>query len=589
MPGASLGRTADELLEAPVGDDPAASDTLSPTDAVNALADRFWNGFLDLSPITATMLGYDQGRDRLDDPGPEGRSQARTLFRETLSDASRIEAQAAEKSGLPTEEHITLDLLRIICEIELEQQDQRFDRLKVVDQMDGPQTVLPMLAAFAPTETPEQFEAFMARLAGYPRYMAANAEVVREGLAGGLTAARIVTERVIGQLERLLAIPDEQSPIVVALKAPRPADRDRLVEAIGKYVRPADRVFLEALLGKYREASREEPGLCSAPNGEQLYRTQIRAWTTLDLDPGELHRIGLEELAAIDEERRAVARDLGFGDDAKAAREALRRDPAAIPASVDELLDRARSQIERALAASPAYFGRLPHAGCEVRAVESYKEADAPAACYYAPSADGSRPGVYYVNTFDLPSRSYVDLASRSFHEAVPGHHFQIALQAEHPRLNAFRRMGARMAGMAYVEGWALYAERLADEMGLYLNAAERFGMLDGQAWRAVRLVADTGVHAFGWPRPRSIEAMLEAGSSETDAAIEIDRYICMPAQALCYKVGQREIARLREEARSALGTAFDVRTFHDAVLGHGTLPLATLARELPGWLGAPS
>jgi uncharacterized protein (DUF885 family) len=572
-----------------VGDDPVASDTLSPADAVNGLADRFWDGFLGLSPITATMLGYEQGMDRLDDPGPAGRSRARMLFRETLSDAARIEAQAAETSGLPAEERITLDILRIICEVELEQQDQRFDRLKVVDQMDGPQTVLPMLAAFQPTETPEQFEAFMARLADYPRFMAANAEVVREGLAGGLTAARIVTERVIGQLERLLALPDEQSPIAVALKVPRPADRDRLVEAIGKYVRPADRVFLEAFLSKYREASREEPGLCSAPNGEQLYQTQIRAWTTLDLDPGELHRIGLEELVAIEEERRVVARDLGFGDDTKAAREALHRDPAAVPTSIDELLDRARGQIERALAASPAYFGTLPHAACEVRAVESYKEADAPSAYYYPPAVDGSRPGVYYVNTYDLPSRSYVDLASTSFHEAVPGHHFQIALQAEHPRLNAFRRMGARMAGMAYVEGWGLYSERLADEMGLYLNAAERFGMLDGQAWRAARLVVDTGIHAFGWPRARSVGTMLEAGLSETDAAIETDRYICLPAQALCYKVGQREITRLREEARSALGAAFDVRTFHDAVLGHGTLPLATLAKELPGWLGAPT
>jgi len=314
----------------------------------------------------------------------------------------------------------------------------------------------------------------------------------------------------------------------------------------------------------------------------------MRAWTTLDLDPGELHQVGLEELAAIEEERRAVARDLGFGDDTKAAREALRSDPAAIPTSIDELLDRARSQIERALAASPAYFGRLPHAGCEVRAVEPYKEADESAAYYLAPSVDGNRPGVYYVNTYDLPGRSYVDLACRSFHEAVPGHHFQLALQVEHPHLNAFRRTGARMAGMAYAEGWGLYAERLADEMGLYQNAAERFGMLDGQALRAVRLVADTGIHAFGWPRARSVEVMLEAGSSKTEAAIETDRYICWPAQALCYKVGQREIARLREEARSALGAAFDIRAFHDAVLGHGTLPLATLTKELPGWLGAP-
>jgi uncharacterized protein (DUF885 family) len=559
---------------------------MNAADATNALADRFWNGILDLSPITATMLGYEQGMDRLDDPGPEGRSRSRTLLRDTLASAEAIAAQAAEATGLPVEERITLDILRVVCEIELEQQDQRFDRLKVVDQMDGPQTILPLLAAFQPTETAEQFEAFLARIADYPRFMAANAEVVREGLGGGLTAARIVTDRVIGQLERLLAIPDEESPIATALKVPRPSDRDRLVEAIGKYVRPADRAFLDALLGEYRDASREEPGLCSAPHGDELYRTQIRAWTSLDLDAAEVHRIGVDELAAIHEEQRVIARGLGIGDDLKAARNSLRSDPAAIPESIEELVNRARGQIERALSASPDYFGTLPKAGCEVRPVEPYKEEDAPAAYYYPPAVDGSRPGVYYVNTYDLPSRSYLGLASMSFHEAVPGHHFQIALQTENQSLNVFRRLGSRMAGMAYVEGWGLYSERLADEMGLYLNEAERFGMLDGQAHRAARLIVDTGIHALGWNRERSIAQLLEAGQSDTDAVIETDRYICLPAQALCYKIGQREITRLRNEASKALGSAFDICAFHDALLGHGTLPLATLAKELPGWLG---
>lgn len=564
-------------------------------DAINSLSDRFWNGILDLSPITATVLGYEQGIDRLDDPGPAGRASARALYTETLAAADAIKAgmagavAASDVSGLPTEERITLDILRVVCEIELEQQGQRFDQLKVVDQMDGPQTMLPLLAAFQPTETPQQFEAFLARLADYPRFMAANAEVVREGLASGMTAASIVTERVISQLERLLAMSDESSPVVSVVKVPTPADRDRLVEAIRKYVRPADQAFLESLLGKYREASREDPGLWSAPHGAELYKTQIRAWTSLDLDAGELHRIGIEELAGIEDERRAIAREIGLGDDTKAARAALKSRPGATPRSDEELLDHARGQIERALAAAPAYFGHLPKATCEVRAVEQFKGADSPAAFYYPPAVDGSRPGIYYVNTYDLPSRSYVGLASMSFHEAVPGHHFQIALQTEHPSLNVFRRLGARMAGMAYVEGWGLYSERLADEMGLFLNAAERFGMLDGQAHRAARLVVDTGIHAYRWPRQRSVEALLEAGLSETDANIETDRYICLPAQALTYKVGQREIQRLRAEATARLGSAFDIRAFHDEVLGHGTLPLATLARELPGWLGVTS
>jgi len=566
-------------------------------DAVNALAERFWNGLLDLSPITATVLGYEQDQDRLDDPGPEGRDRARRLFRETLHATDAVEAQAGAAAGadpgsdggarLPVEEAITLDILTIVCRTELEQQIQRIDRLRVVDQMDGPQTMLPLLATFQRTDTPERFDRFLARLADYPRFMAANAELTREGLASGLTAARIVTERVIGQLERLLAVSDEESPIAMAVTPPTPSDRDRLVAAIRKSVRPADQAFLEALQGAYREASREKPGLWSAPNGEQLYRTQIRTTTSLDLDPADLHRIGLEELESIEAERREISRSLGYGDDTKAARAILQSGPGAMPESADELLNHARGQIERALARSPEYFGRLPKAPVEVRAVEPFKEADSPTAFYFPPAIDGGRPGVYYVNTYDLPSRSYLSLASTSFHEAVPGHHFQMALQTEMSNLSAFRRMGARMAGMAYIEGWGLYSERLADEMGLYLNPAERFGMLDGQAHRAARLVVDTGIHAFRWPQERSIAQLLDAGLSETNALIETDRYISLPAQALTYKVGQREIERLRAEATARLGPAFDLRAFHDAVLGHGTLPLATLSRELPGWLDA--
>jgi uncharacterized protein (DUF885 family) len=558
---------------------------------IDALSDRFWDGILELSPTTATVLGYDRGDDRLDDPGPAGREASKRLYADTLAAADEIEARARAAAGataaLPEEQAITLDILRVVCRTELEQLGQRVDRLKAVDQMDGPQTLMPLLATFQRMDTPDRFDRFLARIDAYPRFMGEIVELTREGLAAGLTSARIVAERVIAQLERLLAVPDEESPIVVAATPPSPADRDRLVAAVGRSVRPADQAYLEALKGPYLAASRQEPGLWSAPNGDQLYRTQIQAWTSLELDPAELHRIGMEELASIEQERRQIARSLGLGDDTQAARRTLRTGPGAVPATAEALLERARGQIERALAASPRYFGRLPKVSVEVRAVEPFKEADSPAAFYYAPAVDGSRPGVYYVNTYDLPSRSFMNLASTSFHEAVPGHHFQIALQTEMNELNAFRRMGARMAGMAYVEGWGLYSERLADEMGLYVDAAERFGMLDGQAWRAARLVVDTGLHAFRWSRERSIAQLLEAGLSETDAIIETDRYICQPAQALTYKVGQREIERLRRESATRLGARFDLRAFHDAVLGHGTLPLATLSGQLPGWLEA--
>ncbi|HYC07708.1 MAG TPA: DUF885 domain-containing protein, partial [Candidatus Binatia bacterium] len=223
------------------------------------------------------------------------------------------------------------------------------------------------------------------------------------------------------------------------------------------------------------------------------------------------------------------------------------------------------------------------------RPVEEFKEADSPFAYYYPPAQDGSRPGIYYANGYDLPSRHYSSLATTTYHEAVPGHHFQIALEMEAPGLNVFRRLGSRMVGTAYVEGWGLYSERLADEMGLYRSDAERFGMLDGQAWRAARLVVDTGIHALRWTRQQSIDYLSSAGLTDTDATIETDRYILWPGQALTYKLGQREIERLRREIAARDGSRFDLSGFHDQVIGHGALPLATLSRHLPDWVAVPA
>jgi uncharacterized protein (DUF885 family) len=220
-----------------------------------------------------------------------------------------------------------------------------------------------------------------------------------------------------------------------------------------------------------------------------------------------------------------------------------------------------------------------------VRAVEEFKEADAPFAYYYPPTIDGSRPGTYYVNTYDLPSRTYHKLAATTYHEAIPGHHFQIALEMETPELNAFRRLCARIVAGAYVEGWGLYAERLADELGLYRDDAERLGMLDAQAWRASRLIVDSGMHGLGWTRQQSIDWLLETGLSRTDAVIETDRYIAWPGQALSYMTGMREIRRLRRELEARDGARFDLKRFHDQLIGHGSLPLVTLAAELPGWV----
>ena len=554
----------------------------SPTPEVDRLADGFWERFLELSPISATVNGDTRYDDRLPDPGPEGRAKVRA-FAEDM----RAAAASLAEAPLSVEDRITRDVLGVVASILIAEDDLRLDTLEVVDQTDGPQTLLPQLTQFQAADTPERLDRFLARLAAYPAYMAANADLVREALASGLTAPRIVAERTVAQLERMLAIPIDQAVVPSMVQVANEADRERIRDVVRDVVYPADAAFLEALRQPYLAATRTEPGIWSAPNGDAIYRSQVLHWTTLQLDPREIHASGLADLESIEAERRIITGAVGFGDDTRAYRAHLAGDPASAPASRDELLERTRSQIEAAEAASPRMFGRLPRAACRVVTVEEYKEQDAPPAYYYPPSADSSRPGTFYINAYDLPSRQAWKLAAYAFHEAVPGHHLQISLDTENPNLNEFRRFAARFAAGAFVEGWGLYAERLADQMGLYRDERERFGMLDAQAWRAARLVVDTGLHALRWTRQQAIDQMLEAGLGETDAVIETDRYIAHPGQALAYKVGQREIERLRGELAARDGAAFDLREFHDQVLGHGSLPLATLAAELPGWLTA--
>jgi uncharacterized protein (DUF885 family) len=554
-----------------------------PVSAVEQLAERFWQAVLELNPTTATVYGDERYADRLEDPSPAGRAKTRRLLEET-----RAAAQAIPTDGLSVEERITRDVLIVIADQGIEEDDQGTHRLRVVDQIGGPQTLLPQVCQFQPADTPERVDKFLARLEAYRDYMAANTDILREGLETGLTAPRIVAERTVAQLERLLAIPIDQAIVPAMAKVTNDADRERVRKVTEQVIYPADQAFLDVLKGDYLQATRVEPGLWSARDGDSLYRTQIRSWTSLQLDPEAVHQIGLDELAIVDEGRRAIASAAGAASPAD-YRQRLADDPANTPATKEELLQRAREDIDRAMAVAPRYFGTLPKAGVEVMAVEEFKEKDAPFAYYFPPSPDGTRPGIYYANGYDLPSRKYTKLATTTYHEAVPGHHFQIALEQENPNLSTFRRLGARIVGGAYVEGWGLYSEKLADEMGLFRDDAERFGMLDAVAWRAARLVVDTGLHALRWTRQQSIDFLLEAGLSETDATIETDRYIAWPGQALTYMIGCREIERLRREITARDGSRFDLREFHDQVLAHGSLPLATLSRELPNWVASPA
>ncbi len=549
--------------------------------ATDAVADRFWEDMLALAPTMATMYGDHRFDDRLEDPSAAGRAAVTARV-----DLAATEAAALPDAGLSVEDRITRDMLAIAADLARREEELGVYELRAVNHMDGPQQLLPQVLGWQPAETPEALEVLLARLRAYPAYIDAVAGLAREGVASGLTVSRIVAARAAEQLRGLLSAPVEESVVVGAARVADGAAREQVVEAVRDAVRPAEQRYLEMLETVYLPATREDdrPGLCHMPAGGSLYRYFVKAWTTLELGAEEIHRIGNEEYDAIDEERVALARAEGFAsvDDYRAA---LVADPANRAATREELVARATEDIGRAMDVAPRVFGRLPESGCQVKPVEEFREKDMAFAFYYPPATDGTRPGTYYVNTYDLPSRTYHKLASTTYHEAVPGHHFQIALEMEHPNLNRFRRLGSRIVGGAYVEGWGLYSERLADELGLYRNAAERLGMLDAQAWRASRLIVDSGIHGLGWTRQQGIDQLLKTGLSQTDAVIETDRYISWPGQALCYMLGLREIRRLRRELEARDGDRFDLKMFHDEVLGHGSLPLATLAAQLPGWV----
>jgi uncharacterized protein (DUF885 family) len=549
--------------------------------AIDAVAARFWEGMLVLQPTLATMYGDHRFDGRLEDPSSAGRAEVRALIERAVA-----EAGAVPEAELNVEDRITRDMLRIAGDLAAREEELGVYELRAVNHMDGPQQLLPQVLGWQSAETPEGLEALLDRLNAYPKFLDSYAEIAREGVASGLTVSRIVASRTIDQMRGMLATPVEDSVVVGAARVADDAGREQVVEAVRNAVRPAEQRYLSMLETDYLAATRDDdhPGLCHMPTGGSLYRYFVKSWTTLEMDADEIHRIGLEEYGAIEAERAELARAEGFGS-VEAYRAALVADPSNRAATREELVARATEDIGRAMAIAPTVFGRLPQSECIVMPVEEFREKDMAPAFYYPPSTDGSRPGTYYVNTYDLGSRNYHKLASTTYHEAVPGHHFQIALEMEHPNLNVFRRLGSRMVGGAYVEGWGLYSERLADELGLYRNAAERLGMLDAQAWRASRLIVDSGIHGLGWTRQQGIDQLLRTGLSETDAVIETDRYISWPGQALCYMLGMREIRRLRRELEARDGERFDLRAFHDAVIGHGSLPLATLAAELPAWV----
>ena len=552
-----------------------------PNATVNDLADRFWEGILERDPLWATILGDERYNERWPDLGAAGRAADEAAYREALTEARRI-----PDHGLDPEQTITRDLIVLVAENQLESLAQKQYQL-ALDHMSGPQIWPAEVAQYQHADTPERLERLLERYRAYPTLIDQYVETLSEGIADGRTAAVMPVRRAIEQIERLLAMPAAEAPATTMVNVGEAGDRSGVERAVDEHVYRGLRRLHSFLADEYERHARQQPGLSATPGGDAAYRLAIRIQTSVDTTADEVHAFGMEDLATIEAEKDEIARRLGHAD-RHALRAALAADPSNHTDDPQAIVRMAQEQTDRAYAAAPRYFGRIPSANCYVMAVEAYREAESPPAFYMPPTLDGSRQGQYYINTYQPMERQLHKIAAITFHEATPGHHFQIGIEMELPGLPAFRTLGARMAGGAYVEGWGLYTERLADEMGLYADDRERLGMLDAQSFRAARLVVDSGLHAMNWTRDQAIAFMHERGSLPmVDAEIEVDRYTVWPGQALSYKLGQREIERARAEVSERMGSRFDLRAFHDEVLGHGSLPPGTLRREIPGWVEA--
>ena len=390
----------------------------------------------------------------------------------------------------------------------------------------------------------------------------------------------------VDQIDKFLAAPADALRITLP---PDWSEAERweadFAGVLERDVVPAFRAHRAALVEQSLPSARDEEhcGLVHLPDGSERYRLLARVHTTTDRTPEELHALGLDLVARIhDEFRELGGRALGTSDLTEIF-DRLQTDPQLRWNTSQEILDAAESAVRRAEAVAPQWFGRLPQAVCALAAIPELEADGAPAAYYMQPALDGSRPGTYYSNVSEPTERTSFDLESVAYHEAVPGHHFQISLALELPDLPVIRKLSMFTA---YVEGWGLYSERLADEMGLYSDDLQRLGMLSADAWRATRLVVDTGIHAFGWSRQRAVDFMSESTPvADIEVQAEIDRYIAYPGQALSYMTGRLDILAQRDKARTALGDGFDIREFHDVVLGSGALPLSVLDRLVDRWI----
>ncbi len=443
----------------------------------------------------------------------------------------------------------------------------------------------------APFKTVQDYENGLTRMTDFVAILDRAVIRMREGMAAGVVQPKLVMRNVIEQLDAMLAEGVEGSSFYRPLKsfpaAVPVADQARLraaySQAIAARIRPALTRLRAFIADEYLPKAREDVGLGSMPGGDRLYAHLVKVNTTTNLMPDEIHRIGLDNVAQIHAEMETVKRQVGFTGTLKDFFEHIRTDPKFKPASREALQQGYVAIGKRVEVQLPRLFRTLPKTGLEIRPVPALTEKGAARGSYNAGTPDGARPGIFYFNAYDLPSRTTPGMETLYLHEGAPGHHFQISLAQENAGLPNFQRFGGTTA---FVEGWGLYAETLGPELGVYTDPYQYFGYLDSQLFRAIRLVVDTGIHSKGWSRDQTIQYILDNSSrGRSNATAETERYIAIPGQALAYKIGQLKISELRARAEKALGNGFDVREFHEQVLMSGALPLGVLEAKVDRWI----
>ncbi len=567
----------------------AAARAATPGEALSGIFAACDEASLRLNPLLATL----RGDHRYDDELGDGISEAWLARDEALVRDCLARLGAVDRGRLGEREQVSYDTFRYKLELRRDEYAAGFaraDALMPITQFDGLHIVLPQFGAnggIQPLETPAEHERWLARAAQWPAWVDQAIANMRRGMETGVVLPRVVAERVLPQLEAHI-VEDPTDSVFWDPARALPTDTAgaalaaRYRELIEQSIVPGYRRLQAFMRDEYLPRTRVTVGRAALPNGPAWYRQDIRRHTTLALSAEEIHQRGLEEVARRLAELDAVRKRLGFDGDRAAFFDSLRTDQRWRFPSGDAALTAYRGMKQRVRERLPELFGKLPRADYEIRPVEPFRAASAAAANYRRTDALGTRPGVFFLNTSDLSRIPTFETTALSLHEAEPGHHLQTALAAEAAELPAFQRFEWVTA---FGEGWALYAETLGEPMGLYSDPEQYLGFLHSRLFRANRLVIDTGLHAFGWSRERAIRQFVDNSPlPEADARAEVERYIVWPGQALAYLTGALEIERLRAEAQQALGPRFDLRAFHDEVLGDGTIPLAVLEVKIARW-----